>query len=184
MVMPIRNVMWWSSASTSKFLVCLRCVIRRSSAHDTARTLNVWRSREQSDRVCAERAAIAPCRKPDPLGRVRPQRLRATAVRWGAGRIRSRDAELLCLARDRLERENLERIRSRLCGRLAKTGSGDRDIHVRTDRDWHLHTAQHGRGPDPPEARGSPAEVAPLAGFADSAWMVWRPGEDSFEDLV
>lgn len=27
-------------------------------------------------------------------------------------------------------------------------------------------------------------EVAHLAGFADGAWMVWRPGEDSFEDLV
>ncbi len=27
-------------------------------------------------------------------------------------------------------------------------------------------------------------EIAMLTGFADGAWMVWRPGEDSFEDLV
>lgn len=27
-------------------------------------------------------------------------------------------------------------------------------------------------------------EIAELMGFADRAWMVWRPGEDSFEDLV
>lgn len=27
-------------------------------------------------------------------------------------------------------------------------------------------------------------EIAMLAGFPDGAWMVWRPGEDSFEDLV
>ncbi|WP_370618158.1 hypothetical protein [Mumia sp. Pv 4-285] len=28
------------------------------------------------------------------------------------------------------------------------------------------------------------AEIASLTGFADEAWMVWRPGEDSFADLV
>lgn len=27
-------------------------------------------------------------------------------------------------------------------------------------------------------------EIAELHGFADGAWMVWRPGEDSFEDLA
>ncbi|MGA5539774.1 hypothetical protein [Mycolicibacterium nivoides] len=27
-------------------------------------------------------------------------------------------------------------------------------------------------------------EIAMLTGFDDGAWMVWRPGEDSFEDLV
>jgi len=27
-------------------------------------------------------------------------------------------------------------------------------------------------------------EIAELSGFDDQAWMVWRPGEDSFEDLV
>lgn len=26
-------------------------------------------------------------------------------------------------------------------------------------------------------------EIAILMGFDDEAWMVWRPGEDSFEDL-
>lgn len=27
-------------------------------------------------------------------------------------------------------------------------------------------------------------EIAELRGFADGAWMVWRPGEDPFEDLM
>lgn len=27
-------------------------------------------------------------------------------------------------------------------------------------------------------------EIAELKGFRDRAWMVWRPGEDSFEDVV
>ena len=27
-------------------------------------------------------------------------------------------------------------------------------------------------------------EIAMIMGFTDGAWMVWRPGEDSFEDLV
>ncbi|MDP5227979.1 MULTISPECIES: hypothetical protein [Arthrobacter] len=27
-------------------------------------------------------------------------------------------------------------------------------------------------------------EIAELRGFPDQAWMVWRPGEDSFEDLA
>ncbi|MEV0673217.1 hypothetical protein [Mycobacterium sp. NPDC050441] len=27
-------------------------------------------------------------------------------------------------------------------------------------------------------------EIAMLTGFTDGAWMVWRPGEDSFEDLA
>jgi hypothetical protein len=27
-------------------------------------------------------------------------------------------------------------------------------------------------------------EIALLTGFADGAWMCWRPGEDSFEDLA
>lgn len=27
-------------------------------------------------------------------------------------------------------------------------------------------------------------EIAMLSGFADRAWMVWRPGEESFEDLA
>jgi hypothetical protein len=27
-------------------------------------------------------------------------------------------------------------------------------------------------------------EIAEITGFHDAAWMVWRPGEDSFEDLV
>jgi hypothetical protein len=27
-------------------------------------------------------------------------------------------------------------------------------------------------------------EIAELMGFSDGAWMVWRPGEDSFEDLT
>lgn len=27
-------------------------------------------------------------------------------------------------------------------------------------------------------------EIAMLSGFADGDWMVWRPGEDSFEDLA
>ena len=27
-------------------------------------------------------------------------------------------------------------------------------------------------------------EIAEIGGFADGGWMVWRPGEDSFEDLV
>ena len=27
-------------------------------------------------------------------------------------------------------------------------------------------------------------EIAMLSGFSDRSWMVWRPGEDSFEDLV
>ncbi|MFF1881351.1 hypothetical protein ACFVVC_07810 [Pseudarthrobacter sp. NPDC058196] len=27
-------------------------------------------------------------------------------------------------------------------------------------------------------------EIAELNGFEDGAWMVWRPGEDSFEDLA
>jgi hypothetical protein len=26
-------------------------------------------------------------------------------------------------------------------------------------------------------------EIAMLSGFDDGAWMVWRPGEDSFEDI-
>lgn len=27
------------------------------------------------------------------------------------------------------------------------------------------------------------AEIAMLGGWSDGAWMLWRPGEDSFEDL-
>jgi hypothetical protein len=27
-------------------------------------------------------------------------------------------------------------------------------------------------------------EIAMLRGFEDRAWMVWRPGEESFEDLA
>jgi len=27
------------------------------------------------------------------------------------------------------------------------------------------------------------AKIAMLSGFSDGAWMVWRPGEDSFEDV-
>lgn len=27
-------------------------------------------------------------------------------------------------------------------------------------------------------------EIAHLMGFSDQAWMVWRPGEESFEDLA
>lgn len=27
------------------------------------------------------------------------------------------------------------------------------------------------------------SEIAFLSGFSDGAWMVWRPGEDSFEDV-
>jgi len=27
-------------------------------------------------------------------------------------------------------------------------------------------------------------EIAELSGFPDGRWMAWRPGEDSFEDLV
>jgi hypothetical protein len=27
-------------------------------------------------------------------------------------------------------------------------------------------------------------EIAHIMGFADHSWMVWRPGEDSFEDLA
>jgi hypothetical protein len=27
-------------------------------------------------------------------------------------------------------------------------------------------------------------EIAMLSGFEDRAWMVWRPGEESFEDLA
>jgi hypothetical protein len=27
------------------------------------------------------------------------------------------------------------------------------------------------------------AEIAMLSGFSDGSWMVWRPGEDSFEDI-
>ncbi|SIO21820.1 hypothetical protein [Agromyces cerinus] len=27
-------------------------------------------------------------------------------------------------------------------------------------------------------------EIATLSGFADGAWMVWRPGEEPFEDLA
>lgn len=27
-------------------------------------------------------------------------------------------------------------------------------------------------------------EIAMLGGFDDRAWMCWRPGEDSFEDLL
>ncbi|MFD4420770.1 hypothetical protein ACFWN7_04600 [Agromyces sp. NPDC058484] len=27
-------------------------------------------------------------------------------------------------------------------------------------------------------------EIAMLSGFEDGSWMVWRPGEESFEDLV
>ena len=27
-------------------------------------------------------------------------------------------------------------------------------------------------------------EIAHIMGFSDASWMVWRPGEDSFEDLV
>ncbi len=27
-------------------------------------------------------------------------------------------------------------------------------------------------------------EIAMLDGFDDGSWMVWRPGEDSFEDLA
>lgn len=27
-------------------------------------------------------------------------------------------------------------------------------------------------------------EIAMLSGFEDGAWMVWRPGEESFEDLA
>jgi hypothetical protein len=27
-------------------------------------------------------------------------------------------------------------------------------------------------------------EIAMLSGFADGSWMVWRPGEDSFDDLA
>lgn len=27
-------------------------------------------------------------------------------------------------------------------------------------------------------------EIAEIMGFSDGSWMVWRPGEDSFEDLV
>ncbi|MET7986501.1 MULTISPECIES: hypothetical protein [unclassified Streptomyces] len=26
-------------------------------------------------------------------------------------------------------------------------------------------------------------EIAMLGGFSDRSWMVWRPGEDAFEDL-
>ncbi|MEU6142519.1 hypothetical protein ABZ848_19370 [Streptomyces sp. NPDC047081] len=38
----------------------------------------------------------------------------------------------------------------------------------------HLH-------PEPSELVGP--EIAGLNGFVDRAWMVWRPGEDAFEDL-
>ncbi|AXE39405.1 hypothetical protein [Acidipropionibacterium virtanenii] len=27
-------------------------------------------------------------------------------------------------------------------------------------------------------------EIAEITGFSDRAWMIWRPGEDSFEDLI
>ncbi|UUL77380.1 hypothetical protein NG819_07905 [Pseudarthrobacter sp. Fe7] len=27
-------------------------------------------------------------------------------------------------------------------------------------------------------------EIAELSGFPDGRWMAWRPGEDTFEDLV
>lgn len=36
--------------------------------------------------------------------------------------------------------------------------------------------------PAPEEDQGY--EIAMLDGFADGAWMCWRPGEDSFEDLA
>lgn len=35
--------------------------------------------------------------------------------------------------------------------------------------------------PSPEELEGP--EIAMLSGFGDGDWMVWRPGEDSFEDL-
>jgi hypothetical protein len=35
-----------------------------------------------------------------------------------------------------------------------------------------------------PEKDDVYAEIAELRGFHDEAWMVWRPGEDSFEDLA
>jgi hypothetical protein len=36
--------------------------------------------------------------------------------------------------------------------------------------------------PGPDEPTGS--EIALLRGFSDGAWMAWRPGEESFEDLA
>lgn len=35
-----------------------------------------------------------------------------------------------------------------------------------------------------PELEEIHVEIAELQGFDDGAWMVWRPGETSFEDLV
>ena len=35
-----------------------------------------------------------------------------------------------------------------------------------------------------PKMEEVPVEIAMIMGFTDGAWMVWRPGEDSFEDLV
>jgi hypothetical protein len=35
-----------------------------------------------------------------------------------------------------------------------------------------------------PELKEVYVEIAEIQGFADRAWMVWRPGEDSFEDLI
>jgi hypothetical protein len=35
-----------------------------------------------------------------------------------------------------------------------------------------------------PELEEVYVEIAELQGFDDGAWTVWRPGEDSFEDLV
>ncbi|MCP2048961.1 UNVERIFIED_ORG: hypothetical protein J3D58_003033 [Paenarthrobacter nicotinovorans] len=35
-----------------------------------------------------------------------------------------------------------------------------------------------------PEKEDVYVEIAHLMGFPDQAWMVWRPGEDSFEDLA
>ncbi|NLG47104.1 MAG: hypothetical protein GX543_11630 [Gordonia sp.] len=53
-----------------------------------------------------------------------------------------------------------------------ETGSG---IHIVLD------TGSVGIHPKLDEVH---TEIAELRGFADGAWMVWRPGEESFEDLA
>jgi len=53
------------------------------------------------------------------------------------------------------------------------TGTGI-EIHF-GDQVVHIH---------PTREQVDTAEIAMLSGFGDGRWMVWRPSEDSFEDLA
>jgi hypothetical protein len=74
---------------------------------------------------------------------------------------------------------------SRLGGRSATAHPGDRDETgegTGTGLEVHLGDGLVQLHPTAKEILGP--EIAMLSGFGDGRWMVWRPGEDSFEDLA